>query len=330
MAVIKPIKGSSSVFGDKRSRDRVKARIVSHTTTHNMDTFEQGEQDLGEYTSERWWDSKQVWRPIYDGTLRQYDIRHPDGSLWSQEDADRLCKEFPLTYPKDWDNPNDRGKRIERADIRTYGDAYFSHPDLIMHAHEGRLDLPDTPWGKALLAIASGNGGVKIDDGKNYRAGDARYYIENPEMDAQRADAQIDDALDAADLFRAMDEGEGDLERMADILVLFGVDITVAAGKTKLRKTLHPYVIDNVTTESGRTKQALFREYAKLPPDVLKTMAMVKRSIHRGYISSRAGSYMYKDSHVGSSFQEVVAYFRDIKNSQALDNLKAELKNDPS
>jgi hypothetical protein len=330
---IEPIKHSSSIFGDRRSRDRVKANVVSHTSTHSFDTFQEGEQALGEYKGERWWDSKQTWCPIFDSSLRQYDIRKPDGTLWTQTEADALCKAFPLNYPDDWKNPSDRGKRIERADIRTYGDAYFSHPDLKMRSVEGVLDIPDSEWGNVLLAIAAGNPGVKQDDGKSYRSGDEKYFIKNPEKEREREDAKIDNALEAQDLFRALEDGDGDLQRMADILVLFGEDVDVSLGKSQLRKRLFKYFNDSVTTDGGgRVRQDLFREYAKIPPDDLKLRALVKKGIHRGLISQRAGSYYFKDTFVGSSSTEVELYFkaRTDQASQALENLKAELKNDLS
>jgi hypothetical protein len=333
LARIEPIKHSSSVFGDKRSRDRVKANVVSHTSTHSLETNQPGDYPIGEYTGERWWDSQQNWRPIYDSKLRQYDIRKADGTLWTQTDADHLCKEYPLNYPDTWKNKSDIGKRIERADIRTYGDAYFSHPELIMFSKEGVLNIPDSDWGEMLLAIASGNPGVKTDDGKDYRSGDDRYYIKNPEKEREREIAKVDNSIEAFELFNALDAGDGDLQRMADILVMFGIDIDPSVGKLTLRKRLFPFVEDKVTTDAGgQTRQDRFRELAKIPPDTIKLQAIVKKGIHRGVIGQRAGSYFYKDTFVGRSTPEVEEYFsaKTDASSQALETLKADLRNDPS
>lgn len=323
MRVIEPIKGSSALFGQKNNRDfnRVEAQVVSWTSTTNQDTLETGDFDLGGYRHERFPDSRQNWRPEYNIGLRQFDIRHPDGKLWTQEDATDCLKRFPLSYPEDWHNQNDAGKPITRCDIGNMDDAYFNHKAWVTIGEEGRVEVGDSPWDDVLLAMYSGNTGVKADDGSPYRPGDIRYRIKNPDMDAKREENKVEGALDAMELYRAMAE---DNVKMADILVMLGSRVTKNDSRVKLQKALLPYVMD-VTTEGGTPRQELFRKYAKLDPDELKFQALVMRACRVGVINEGAGVYKFREAIVGRSFSEAVLFFKDLKNNQSLEILKKDL-----
>lgn len=324
MPAIEPIKGSSALFGQKTNRDfnRVQASIVSWSSTTNQETFDNEDYDLGKYPLDRFPDSKQNWRPEYDTKLRQFDIRKPDGSLWTQADANECLKKYPLSYTEDWVNPADRHKPIERCDIGNMDDAYFSHPAWVTLGEEGRIELGDTDFENVKLAMYAGNAGVRQDDGSQFRPGDVRFQIKNPEMDARREEAKVDNTMDAMDLFKNMDE---DNQRMSDMLTMLGFRVPKNTSRTRLKKDLLPFVTE-AGSENGVSKQDLFRKFAKLPKDELAKQAFIQRAIQEHVIVSGAGVYKYRDQIVGRSFSEVVSWFHDGKNAQQLGVLKEDLK----
>jgi hypothetical protein len=322
MPRIEPIKGSSALFGrNNRDFNRVSARILSWTSTVDQDSGERGQFDMGTYPYERFPESHQNWRPIYKIALRQFDVRHPDGTLWTQDDAKKCLADFPLNFPSDWHNPRDAGKPIERINIHDADDPYFNHPDWISIGMEGSVETGETDFDKVKLAMYAGNPGVKADDGSEYRPGDVRFYVKNPDMEIKRLDSQLDAYMDNQELFSAMYEDE---DKLRDMLTLLGFSVEENASIKTLRRQLLPFIND-VTTENGVQRSKLFRSFAKLEPKERKLRATIKRANSKGILQQGAGVFKFKDGIVGRNFDEVYAFFSDMKNSQSLDLLKQEL-----
>lgn len=321
--VIEPIKGSSSLFGKGNNRDfnRVQARVESWTSTVNQENFQAGQFNLGEYNYDRFPESYQNWRPEYSYAMGQFDIRHPDGTPWNQDDATKCLKEHPLSYPDDYHNQSDAGKPILRADIANPDDAYFNHRSWVRYGQEGRIELGDSKWEDMLFAAYSGSQGVRQDDGSQFRPGDVRSQIKNPEMDAKREERKVDEYFDAQEILEAMKD---DKQRMEDMLTMLGVRITDGLSLSALRKQIIPYLQD-VRTEGGVPRMQLFLQYGRMDKAELPKQALIRKACYRGLINESAGVYKFLDSIVGRSFAEAVAWFYESSHLDSLKHLKDQL-----
>lgn len=310
-SVIRPVNGS-------RMLSRV-ATILDHQIEGKDDDGNFATESLGTYNKERFSDSRQNFRPEFDGTLGQFDIRRPDGTLWNQDDANKCLKAFPLTYEEGHPKANEP---ILMCDIHNVADPYFNHKGLMRFAEEGELSLN---WGIArdeiLMQMYAGNGEVAMDDGQEFYPGDTRYLITNPDAQDQRVEKKMTDSLDAMQEFVKIQDNR---KRMVGILRLFGEDPAEDASMTVLRLQLYKYVNDNSTIDEGATYQQRFLVYVKLSDEELEMREIIAQGMATGEIRSRAGSYMYLDVNIGRMYSQVVEHFR--KNPADLDDLKVRVK----
>lgn len=312
-SVIRPVNGS-------RMLTRV-ATILDHQIEGKDEDGNDATEKLGTYNKERFSDSRQNLRPEFDGSvdINQFDIRHPDNRLWTQEDANLCLKAFPLTYEEGHPKANEP---ITMCDIHNVADPYFNHKGFIRYMEEGELTLN---WGikreEILMQIYAGNGEVAFDNGEEFYPGDTRYLITNPDAQDLRAENKMTIALDAMQEFMKMQDNK---KRMSAILRLFGVDPDPDMSPTALRLELYKYVNDNATTDEGATYQQRFLTYSKLDDAELEMREVIALGLSAGHIKSRAGSYMYLDVNLGRMYSNVVDHFR--KNESDLDDLKVRLK----
>jgi hypothetical protein len=310
-SIIRPVSGS-------RMLSRV-ANILDHRLEGKDEQGNDATESLGTYNKERFDGSRQNFRPEFDSILGQFDIRHPDGTLWTQDDATRCLKAFPLTYEEGHHKANEP---ILSCDIHNVADPYFNHRGLMRFAEEGELALNlGVKREELLMQMYAGNGDVAVDTGEEYYAGDTRYVISNPEAQEHRIEKKMADELDAIQEFMKMQDNR---KRMLATLRLFGVDPEEDTSLNKLRLELYKYVNDNSTLDEGATYQQRFLTYAKLSDGELELREVIARGLATGEIRSRAGSYMYLDVNVGRMYSQVVDHFR--KNLSDLDDLKERLK----
>lgn len=310
-SVIRPVNGS-------RMLSRV-ATILEHQLEGKDEEGNLLTEALGTYNKERFADSRQNFRPEFDGGIGQFDIRKHDGSLWDQNDANACLKVFPLTYEEGHPKANEP---ILTCDIHNVYDPYFNHRGFVRFMEEGEYSLN---WGIArdeiLMQIAAGNGEFAMDTGQEYHPGDTRYLITNPDAQDQRVEKKMTDSLSAVQEFVKMQDNR---KRMLGILRLFSVNPPEDMSLIGLRLELYKYVNDNSTTDEGATYQQRFLTYAKLSDAELEMREIIALGMESGEIKTRAGAYMYLDQNIGRIYSQVVDHFR--KNPADLDDLKVRVK----
>lgn len=310
-SVIRPVSGS-------RMLSRV-ANVVDHYIEGKDEAGNEVTEKLGTYNKERFPDSRQNFRPEFDGKLGQFDIRKKDGTLWTQEDADKCLKAFPLAYPEGHTKANEP---ITSCDIHNVADAYFISIGLMRYAEEGELALS---WGitrdELLMQMYAGMEEVAMDDGQEFHPGDTRYLITDPDAQDDKVERKMNVKLDATKLFLGMQD---DRQQMLDILSLFSVFPEEDQSMIAIRLELFKYVDDNTTTEDGATYQQRFITYGQFDKTELSLRASIAKGMASGDIRSRAGSYWFADESVGKMYAQVVEHFR--KHNSDLDTLKSMLK----
>lgn len=310
-SVIRPVSGS-------RMLTRV-ANILDHQIEGKDAEGNTITESLGTYTGERFKDSRQNMRPEYDSDLGQFDIRKPDGSLWTQEDANNCLKQFPLTYEAGHPRENEP---ITTCDIFNVADPYFNHRGFVRFLEEGELALNmETRRDEILQQVFAGNGEVAFDTGDEYYPGDTRYLITNPDAQEHRVEKKMTDTLDAMQEFVKMQDNR---KRMIGILRLFGVDPQEDASLITLRLELYKYVNDDSTLDEGATYQQRFLTYVKLSDAELELREVIAQALNTGEIRTRSGAYMYLDVNIGRMYSQVVDHFR--KNPADYDDLKERVK----
>ncbi len=308
-AIIRPIHGS-----------RMMARM-GNVLAHQIEGFDAdgnpATEPLGTYVKERFADSMQNFVVEFDSDLGQFDIRKPNGALWTQEDANECLRKFPLTYEEGHPKANEP---ITSCDITNVADPYFIHKGLRRMATEGELELnPNSVRDQFLRQMYAGMAEVGVDNGEEFHPGDMRYLITNPEADEVKVEKKMNDALDASTLFVSIQD---DRRKIMAILRMFGVDVDKDLSLQTLRPELFKYVNDNSTTDQGATYQQRFLMYVRMDDVELYMRENIALALNNGIITSRAGTYMFADYAIGRMYSQVVDYFKDGKNDSQYEDLK--------
>lgn len=310
-SVIRPVNGS-------RMLTRV-AAIIDNVIEGKDELGNDAKESLGTYNKERFSDSRQNFRPEFDGGIMQFDIRKQDGTLWTQEDANKCLKVFPLTYEENHPRANEP---ITMCDIHNVADPYFNHIGLSRYAEEGELSLNyGIARDEILMQIFAGNGEVAMDNGEDYYPGDTRYLMTDPDAQDTRSENKMTVALTAAEWFIKMQDNK---KRMCSILRLFGVDPDPDMSPMAIRLELFKYVNDNSTLDEGATYQQRFITYAGLDDKELELREIIALGLNAGEIKTRSGAYTFADQNLGRMYSQLVEHFR--KNEGDLDDLKERLK----
>lgn len=276
-------------------------------------------ESLGRYNKERFQDTKQGFRPTFRRKLGQFDIRKPDGTLWTQEDANECLKKLPLNYQE----PHRlAGSPITSCNIKDCDDPYFGHQAFVRIAEEGELEIRlGTDMEKAVADMIAGSPEVMRESVKDAHSGDTRYVLVDPAVQDKRAENELADKMNAFELFMAMKD---DKERMIQIARLFNHTIDPDISVPTLRNLISKYMDNQATTEHGSTYQARFIEYATMPKDMLELRDFVRRGIEHRVILEKPGIYEFNDQPIGATYGQVIEHFRKAQN--ATNELKIRLR----
>lgn len=263
--------------------------------------------------------------PYFDGKLGYFKIIKEDGTLWTQKDLDNLVEEVPLNYEY-YNAPNKSliGTRIPKANIKDWTDAYLAHHQWKVKLYEGARVLKDSKYLEKYYAdILRGNGKVGIENAEGTMAGDVEYVVKRPALAKERAIKNRDTKMSAFDLYKKM---MTDRDKLVGIMRLFNVDVDPDSSISDLQDAVWEKADDSVTTLGGNTHQKLFVHYASLPKLDFKIREMIALGSIRGKLPLKGGMYYFDEVPVGSTYEDMIEYFKNDNNSSRRDALKLMLE----
>ena len=264
--------------------------------------------------------SKQGPRPQFNGKLGMFKIVKEDGTLWTQTDLDNLVQEVPITYAS-YNCGGDKskiGQLIPKANIKDVNDAYLASWEWKIQLGEGTRTFKDTTWKEKFLAdMLRGNRSVGIENSEGIQAGDVEYIIKRPALEKERKIKRRDQTMTATDLYRAMFT---DRVRLVGILRLFNIDVNPDSLISDLQDAVWEKADDDVTTQAGNSYQKLFVHYATT--EDFRTRELISLGSMRGFLKTKGGMYYFDEVPVGSTYEEMIEYFKNPNNSSRLDALK--------
>lgn len=294
---------------------------VDYFAEHRIDG-ETHTKDLGEYPDGVFLDSRQTFKPEYHIRDGWFSAFHSDGTLYIQDDFNKLIEPAQLTYPEG--HPR-AGEDITRCNMNDPDDAFLNHKFWEQRAEEGRLTIkgkdnfhgPITDMLRGMDEIGEGVGNSPT-------PGDILYDMQDPKVRANQEISRVNNTVDAYTKFGSMRD---DPETMRQVLILLGEGADDELSLSLQQTTLMTYVSDDTGQELGQSKQQQFLKYASLTPPDRKVYLCIKAGIENQVIVDQGGMYVFRNLNLGSTMDDAFQKLQDKKFSSQLEALIAATSN---
>jgi hypothetical protein len=283
------------------------------------------DENAGTWDKERFPKSRQMFRPMWSYTKRQWGLKGYDKNSKELNDLVAGCKlKYKPGHPM-------QGQFIKDADITDFGDAFFNHKQLKVLAQEGDTLLDkERPFDQLILAGLLMNPEFQYqsseDTGSQPVSNKIRYLIvdKGKELDSKKIAREREH--EAYELFK----GLNDQKKLA---------IAVSLNLIRDEKTDRA-IIDDVLWDFAKSKdkakdtylskQEIFIEMCNLKTDKLATQHTIGRAKGAGFLKKTKQGWMLFGQVIGKTDKDVETYFNDVDNSdtqEVIAQLEQQLEN---
>jgi len=281
----------------------------------------------GEYKSERFPNSRQMFRPNWSASRRMWMLKgYETMDEKKQAELDKLVVACKLKYP----DKHPRAKEyITSADVYDSADPFFSHPLLRVITYEGQASLDKSrPIDKIILAGMNADhhfqhGGEKINPVLSQRV---KYVITDKNIDTQIKKEARTLSVEATKLYAALN----DAKKMKIALAL-GLISNESVERGIIDEVLWDASQDNKTMMGGTklTKQKAFIEMCQADTEELNIRHKIQKAKATGKLKKhKTQGYLLFGTPVATTDGKLYEYFNDPANQEVMIRLEKALEND--
>lgn len=313
--IIRPEKGSKKFYKNAKQFQRV-VDVGTGQATGDYAA-------AGEYSGERFPNSKQRPRIRFSYSKRRWLLYRSDGEEYTEEELNSLVEKAHLTHWKG----NKKGEYITTADVTNLSDAFFNHPHLSALLKEGSATLAvETSTQEKLLA--SGLRGHRQFREANEKAtginsASVKYVITDKDTDISAAKETRDKTLEAVRLFDALND-----RKRAMVARILGLRVRKDTDRAVIDDSLFKMVMDNKTfvKDTTTTPQQMFIELCEANQDDLALRDLVARAKVGGIIRKTKEGWKFRGVKVGRTLGAMEQHFKSPENQEALLALEQSLE----
>lgn len=290
---------------------------------------EQGQdvdRSVGEYKSERFPNSRQMFRPMWSASKRKWLLRgFEDMNQEKQKELDALVVKCKLKYgDKD---PRARNY-IKEADIYDANDPFFTHPSLKIITYEGQATLDKSrPLDQILLLGLQANvtfqkGGDKVNPVLSQRV---KYVITDKNVDSKIKQDKRKKILTATKLYDALTDA-----KKTKVAMAMGLISNDNVDRSVIDEILWEACQDDTkVVDNNMTRQDLFIKMCKTNAAELNTRNMIQKAKATGKLrrNKTQGWLLFGES-IGRTDNQVYEYFNNPDNQEMLIRLEQAMEDD--
>lgn len=268
-------------------------------------------KDGGQYKSERFPKSRQMFRPIWSYSKRKYLL---DGFEENGEKLNSLVAQCKLKYP---DNHPKKTHYIEEADLYDFNDPFLSHKQLKVIAEEGSMMLDkNRPFDKIILAGLKKNKFFQVSGEENpVLSGSVKYIIVDNEEEKKIKRAHRDRKMEVYELYKSLSD-----DKKIKIAMAMDLINSETIDRGMLDDILFQAAEDTGKANSvNMSKQDLFIKLCKLDTEELNRRHMVGKAKVKGILRYRSDQgYILFGKPIGKNLDKVNEYLSDSENAETL------------
>ena len=313
--IIRPEKGSKKFYKNAKQFQRVIDVGTGQPT---------GEYSAaGEYSGERFPNSKQRPRIRYSYSKRRWLLNKPNGDEFTQEELNELVAKCHLTY---WEGSK-KGEYITEADVTNLSDPFFNHPQLSTLLKEGAATLnPDVSVRDKLMTAGLRAHRQFREAGKSAsgpNAAGVKYILSDKETDAKLAADSRNKTLEAVRLFDGLND-----KKRAMIARILGIRVRPDTDRAVIDDNLFKVAMDDKTfvKDTSITQQDMFIQLCQTDPEELQLRDLVARAKSGGLIRKTKEGWTFRGAKIGRTMGAMETFFKDPEHQEALIALEQALE----
>lgn len=280
------------------------------------------DRSAGEYKSERFPNSRQMFRPMWSNSKRRWLIKNFDSN---SEDLNKLVTSCKLKYEKNSHKPN---QYIMEADLYDANDPFFNHKSLKVITYEGQITLDkNRPIDKIILLSLQANhqfqeGGESINPLLSSRV---RYVITDKNLDTSIKKKTRQTSLDALKLYDKLSD-----DKKVKIAMAMGLISNESVDRVLIDEVLWEACQDNVTKASNKeSKQDIFIKMCNSDSTELNMKHLIQKAKASGKLKkNKTQGYLLFGQPIGTTESKIFEYFSNPENQEMLIRLEQSLEND--
>lgn len=296
-------------------------------TENNQET----DRASGEYKSERFPNSRQMFRPLWSSSRRMWLLKGFEKvgeDAKKQEELNKLVTACKLKYP---DNHPKAKHYIETADIYDSADPFFNHALLRVITYEGQASLDKSrPVDKVILAGLEANnqfqqGGEKINPVLSQRV---KYVITDKNIDTEIKKEARTLTMEATKLFAGLNDN-----KKMKIALALGLISNDKVDRGIIDEVLWDAAQDGKSLMGGTrlTKQKAFIQMCQADSEELNIRHKIQKAKSTGRLKKhKAQGWLLFGQPVATTDGKLYEYFSDPANQEIMLRLEQALENDQS
>lgn len=306
--IIKPKKGSKKFYKNAKQFQR----IVDPTT--NQPTGEYAA--AGEYSSERFPNSKQGPRVHYSFSKDRWLLYKSNGTEFDSKELNELVKGCHFNYEKGVR----KGDIIKKADITNLADPFFNHSQLRIRLKEGSATL-STDSGNAMATVMGA--GLRANRrfkeagkaGNAFGASNVKYIISDKEQDLHNSSKGRDTMIDANKKFDALN----DRQRMIFARIM-GLGVRGNTDRALVDDVLYKAATDpnTMVTDRNISQQDMFFKLCDMDKDELEYKDLLSRARSSNILRKTKEGWSFRGQAIGRTTATVESFFKDPEHQESL------------
>jgi len=317
IVTIRP-KADSRKFRSMQGRPQQFQKMVDNTG-------KQKDVNVGDYKSERFPNSRQIFRIEWSLSKKRWIVEGFEGdmTLDKQKELDKMAKACKLKYPKG--DPREKHP-IESADMYDPADPFFNHKNLKVISSEGQLTLHvSSPIDKIILKGLSLNnefqkGGIKTNPVLSQRT---RYIITDRDIDTKIKTDERNTAMKASQLYASLSD-----DKKIKIAMAMGLVAQDNVDRALVDDALWDASVDTKTkVHKNLTKRDYFIAMCSATSEEINTRHMIQQARAKGKLkNTKDQGWLLFGTPIGRNEDQLFSYFSNPDNQEMLVRLEEALK----
>lgn len=313
--IIKPQKGSKKFYKNAKQFQKV----VDVGTGQDTGDY----QEAGEYSGERFPNSKQRPRIPFSQSKRRWLLYTGTGDEYTKEELNELVKSCNLTFvsgPK-------KGSYITEADVSNLSDPFFNHPHLSALLKEGSSTMNPEVSAQEKIMISGLRAHRQFKEaGKNslgLSSAGTKYIITDKETDTTLASKGRENTLEAVRLYDALSD-----KRRAIIARILGLRVRKDTDRAIIDDKLFKMAMNDKTLvkDGSVSEQDMFISLCKTDPEDLQLKDLIARAKGGGLLRKTKEGWTFRGVKIGRTVGAVETYFSSAENQESLISLEQALE----